>query len=124
MKQGRMIFALLADSDQARSGPGYGFIIILPRRGVQAGYGAPAGRGGGVVELDVGPVTTRGRRKRRLSRGVTQSTGPSRGRPMRTCRWMVTAGLAAALVPVTFASAAAPAHGTSAARPMVPASAG
>ena len=43
---------------------------------------------------------------------------------MRSCRWMVTAGLAAALVPVTFASAAPPAHGTPAARPMVPASAG
>jgi serine protease len=37
---------------------------------------------------------------------------------------MVAAGLAAALVPVTFASAAPRAHGTPAARPMVPASAG
>lgn len=43
---------------------------------------------------------------------------------MRTRGWMVTAGLAAALVPVTFASAAPPAHSTRAARPMVPASAG
>ncbi|MDQ1745835.1 MAG: hypothetical protein QOD07_98, partial [Frankiaceae bacterium] len=43
---------------------------------------------------------------------------------MRTRRWMVTAGLAAALVPVTFASAASPAQSTTAARPMVPASAG